>query len=154
MTALRSIAYAALSAAMVWLVGAAVMLALFGREIAQLITDDPAVVAAAASIFLAFAPMQISDGVQSAMLGALRGLSDTAWPAVVSAITYWAASLPLGYVFAHTLGFGPSGICAGFIVALAGAGAALTLRFHRKTHLLAQTPSDSIPPNERNRRDG
>ena len=66
--------------------------------------------AVAASIFLAFAPMQISDGVQSAMPGALRGLSDTAWPAAVSAIAYWAVSLPW--------------------------------RFHRKTHLLAQTPSD------------
>lgn len=139
--ALRPIAYAALSVAMVWLVGAALVLATQGAAIAGLITDDPAVVAVSAAIFLAFAPMQISDGVQSAMLGALRGLSDTLWPAAVSAIAYWAVSLPLGYVFAHHLGLGPAGIWAGFIVALAGAGAALTWRFMRKTRLLAQSPS-------------
>ncbi len=138
--ALRPIAYAALSVAMVWLVGAALVLATQGAAIARLITDDPEVVAVAAAIFLAFAPMQISDGVQSAMLGALRGLSDTMWPAAVSAIAYWAVSLPLGYGMAHYMGLGPAGIWAGFIIALAGAGAALTWRFQRRTHLLAQTP--------------
>ncbi len=139
--ALRPIAYAALAVAMIWLVGAALVLATQGAAIARLVTDDPAVVSVAAAIFLAFAPMQISDGVQSAMLGALRGLSDTLWPAAVSAIGYWLVSLPLGYVFAHHLGLGPAGIWAGFIVALAGAGAALTWRFLRKTRLLAQSAS-------------
>lgn len=131
--ALRPIALAAVSVAMLWLVGAALMLVFRGAEIARLITDDPEVVAVAAAIFLVFAPMQISDAVQSAMLGALRGLSDTAWPAVVSAIAYWPVALPLGWVLAHVGGMGPSGIWAGYILALAGAGTALTLRFWRKT---------------------
>lgn len=131
--ALRPIALAAVSVAMLWLVGAALMLVFRGAEIARLITDDPEVVAVAAAIFLVFAPMQISDAVQSAMLGALRGLSDTAWPAVVSAIAYWPVALPLGWVLAHAGGMGPSGIWAGYILALAGAGTALTLRFWRKT---------------------
>ncbi|MEY4872518.1 MAG: hypothetical protein RLZZ563_1848 [Pseudomonadota bacterium] len=139
--ALRPIAYAALSVAMVWLVGAALVLALQGEAIARLITDDPDVVVVATAIFLAFAPMQISDGVQSAMLGALRGLSDTAWPAAVSAIAYWLVALPLGYALAHWGGLGPAGIWAGFILALAGAGAALVWRFQRKTHLLAAKSS-------------
>jgi MATE family multidrug resistance protein len=84
--------------------------------------------------------MQISDAVQSAMLGSLRGLSDTAWPALVSAIAYWPVALPLGYALAHWAQMGPSGIWAGYILALAGAGAALTIRFWRKTALLAQSP--------------
>ncbi len=60
--ALRPIAYAALAVAMIWLVGAALVLATQGAAIARLVTDDPAVVSVAAAIFLAFAPMQISDG--------------------------------------------------------------------------------------------
>lgn len=139
--ALRPIALAAVGVAGVWLVAAAVTLALQGEAIARLVTDDPQVVAVAAAIFLVFAPMQISDAVQSAMLGALRGLSDTAWPAMVSAIAYWPVALPLGYVLAHWLGMGPSGIWAGYILALAGAGAALCLRFWHRTALLAQSPS-------------
>ncbi|MEN9410319.1 MAG: hypothetical protein RL216_2293 [Pseudomonadota bacterium] len=138
--ALRPIALAAVAVAMVWLVGAALVLAFKGDAIARLVTDDPDVVAVAAAIFLVFAPMQISDAVQSAMLGALRGLSDTAWPAAVSAIAYWPVALPLGWVLAHPVGMGPAGVWAGFILALAGAGAALTVRFWRRTALLAQDP--------------
>ena len=139
--ALRPIALAAVGVAMIWLVGAALLLAFKGEAIARLVTEDPEVVAVAAAIFLVFAPMQISDAVQSAMLGALRGLSDTAWPAAVSAIAYWPVALPLGWMLAHWGGMGPAGIWAGFILALAGAGLALTLRFWRRTGLLVQTPS-------------
>lgn len=138
--ALRPIALAAVAVAMVWLVAAAFLLAFRGEAIARLITDDPEVVAVAAAIFLVFAPMQISDAVQSSMLGALRGLSDTAWPAAVSAIAYWPVALPLGWVLAHPVGMGPSGVWAGFILALAGAGVALTVRFWRRTALLAESP--------------
>lgn len=134
--ALRPIALAAVGVAMVWLVAAAFLLAFRGEAIARLITDDPEVVAVAAAIFLVFAPMQISDAVQSSMLGALRGLSDTAWPAAVSAIAYWPVALPLGWVLAQPVGMGPAGVWAGFILALAGAGAALTVRFWRRTALL------------------
>jgi MATE family multidrug resistance protein len=131
--ALRPIALAAVSVAMLWLVPAALVFTFRGEAIARLIIDDPEVIALAAMIFLAFAPMQISDAVQSAMLGALRGLSDTAWPAAVSAIAYWPVALPLGWMLAHWGGMGPAGIWAGFILALAGAGTALTIRFWRKT---------------------
>jgi MATE family multidrug resistance protein len=140
MGALRPIALAAVGVAGLWLVTAAVVLVLHGEAIARLVTDDPEVVAVAAAIFLVFAPMQISDAVQSAMLGSLRGLSDTAWPALVSAIAYWPVALPLGYALAHGAQMGPSGIWAGYILALAGAGTALTVRFWRKTALLAQSP--------------
>lgn len=133
--ALRPIALAAVGVAMVWLVGAAFLLALRGEAIARLVTDDPEVVAVAAAIFLVFAPMQISDAVQSSMLGALRGLSDTAWPAAVSAVAYWPVALPLGWMLAHWGGMGPAGVWAGYILALAGAGAALSLRFWRRTAL-------------------
>jgi MATE family multidrug resistance protein len=133
--ALRPIALAAVSVAMVWLVAAALLLVFRGEAIARLVIEDPEVVALTAAIFLAFAPMQICDAVQSAMLGALRGLSDTAWPAAVSAIAYWPVALPLGWMLAHWAGMGPAGIWAGFILALVGAGAALTVRFWRTTAL-------------------
>jgi MATE family multidrug resistance protein len=131
--ALRPIALAALSVAMLWLVPAAVVLSFKGEAIGRLVTDDPEVVLVAAAIFLAFASMQIFDAVQSAMLGALRGLSDTAWPATVSAIAYWPVALPLGWMLAHWGGLGPAGVWAGFILALAGASVALSIRFWRKT---------------------
>jgi MATE family multidrug resistance protein len=132
---LRPIALAAVLVAMLWLTGAALLLAFKGEAIARLVIEDAEVVAVAAAIFLAFAPMQICDAVQSAMLGALRGLSDTVWPAAVSAIAYWPVALPLGWALAHWAGMGPAGIWAGFILALVGAGTALAVRFWRMTAL-------------------
>jgi len=97
------------------------------------VVADPAVVAMAASILLVFALAQVFDGVQSTMVGALRGLSDTAWPAGVSILAYWVFALPLGWVLAAPLGLGPGGIWLGWIMALAWAGGMLTWRFLRKT---------------------
>ena len=138
--ALRPIAYAALALALIWLSGAAVVLVFQGEAVARLITEDPEVVAVATLIFLTFAPMPISDAVQSSMLGALRGLSDTAWPATVSAIAYWIFALPSGYALAHWGGMGPAGVWAGFVLSLACAGAALLWRFHIKTELFSGSP--------------
>lgn len=131
--ALRPIVGAALVIVLTWLSGSAVMLGLFGANIAAAITGDPGVIAVAAAIFVVFAASQIADGVQSTMLGALRGMSDTGWPAVVSIIAYWGVALPLGWAYAHLLGFGPAGIWMGFVTALFGAGAALCWRFLART---------------------
>lgn len=133
---LRRIALAALSLVTGWLTMAAIGLFLFGHALARLISDDPAVVDVAAGIFRVFALFQIMDGVQSTALGALRGMSDTRWPALVSFIAYWLISLPLGWVLAHYGGMGPAGIWAGFFLGLLVAAVALVHRFRKKTRLL------------------
>jgi multidrug resistance protein, MATE family len=130
---LRGVALAGLALAVVWLSASAALLGFGGRLLAASITDDPAVIGVAVTIFAVFATMQIADGVQSTMLGALRGMSDTGWPAMVSILAYWGAGLPLGWVLSGW--FGPAGVWAGFAVALFGAGAALSWRFLRKTGL-------------------
>jgi len=132
---LRPIVLAALSMVSLWMTASALLLALRGAEIAALITSDPAVITLAASIFAVFAVSQIMDGLQSSLLGALRGLSDTAWPATVSLVAYWAVALPGGWVLARLAGYGPTGIWMGFVVALFGAALALALRFWRQSAL-------------------
>ena len=116
-----------------WLSVAVGVLVFGGEAIAGAISGDPAVVALAAQLFLAIAAMQLSDGVQSTMLGALRGLSDTVWPAMVSIVAYWGVALPLGWVLAYPLGFGPVAIWLGFGIGLSVAGVALTARFRWQT---------------------
>jgi MATE family multidrug resistance protein len=133
LSALRPIVSAALGLAMIWLCTAALILFFFGENVAGLITTDPEVIRTAASIFVIFAMMQVADGVQSIMLGALRGMSDTTFPAVVSMAAYWALALPLGWVLANSGGFGPAGIWLGFFIALVLAGGILTIRFVTRT---------------------
>lgn len=126
--ALRPIAWTALVLALGWQGIMALVMAFGGRTIAQWITGDEVVVALAAQMFLAVAALQIFEGLQSTMLGSLRGLSDTAWPAVVSLVGYWAISLPVGWWMAGPMGFGPAAIWGGFVAGLAFAGIALLFR--------------------------
>jgi len=133
---LRSITWAALGLAIVWLSTAAILLGLYGRNIAGLITSDPAVINIAATIFFVFAFSQVMDGVQSTMTGALRGLSDTGFPATVSLAAYWAIGMPLGWLLAHQGGMGPAGIWAGFVIALGFAAVVLVWRFLRQTSVI------------------
>lgn len=134
---LAPIAYAALAVAFVWLAGAAVVLGAFGRPISDAITGDADVAAMSAAILLVMAPMLIADSLQSTMLGALRGLSDTGYPAMVSTVAYWIVALPLGWGLATWGGMGAPGIWAGFLFGLAGAGVMLLARFRQQSGLLA-----------------
>jgi multidrug resistance protein, MATE family len=133
LTALRPITWAALGLATVWLAAAAMFLGLYGGTVAGWITDEPEVITVAATIFFVFAFSQVMDGVQSTMTGALRGLSDTGFPALVSLTAYWVLGLPLGWVLAHRASMGPAGIWAGFVIALGLAGLVLVGRFLRQT---------------------
>ncbi|MFN6976634.1 MAG: MATE family efflux transporter, partial [Gemmobacter sp.] len=131
--ALRPIVRAALVVATGWLSMVMLVLVFAGRHIAAAITGDAAVVALAAQMFVVLAFLQVMDGVQSTMLGALRGLQDTAWPAWVSMLAYWCIALPAGWIIARHAGFGPAGVWSGFGIALAIAATALTLRFLRRS---------------------
>lgn len=131
--ALRPITWAALGLGTCWLAGAALLLGVHGATVAGWITSDPQVISVAAAIFFVFAFSQVMDGVQSTMTGALRGLSDTGFPAVVSLLAYWVLGLPLGWYLAHQAGMGPAGIWAGFVIALGIAGLVLVWRFLRQT---------------------
>jgi len=52
---------------------------------------------------------------------------------MVSLGAYWVLGLPLGWVLAHPVGIGPSGIWMGFVIALGLAGGVLVWRFLRQT---------------------
>jgi multidrug resistance protein, MATE family len=130
---LRPIAGAAMGLVTVWMLGSAAVLGLAGEAIARAIVDDPEVVAVAAGLFFVVALMQVGDGLQSTGLGALRGLGDIGFASVVSLLTYWLLSLPLAYVLAFPMGWGVTGIWAGFGAGLAVAAVALPLRFFART---------------------
>lgn len=132
---LRPVVFAALGLVTLWLVGSAALLAFGGRWLAGLVTGDAAVVQTAATMMLVFALMQVFDGLQSTMVGALRGMSDAGWGAGISMIAYWPVGVPLGWVLAHQAGIGPAGVWLGWLVALAWAGGMLTWRFLAKTRL-------------------
>jgi multidrug resistance protein, MATE family len=130
---LRPIALAAMGIVTAWMLVSAGVLMFAGGWIARTIVSDPAVAQLAAAIFVVFALMQVADGLQSTGLGALRGLSDTGWPSVVTLIAYWGLALPLGWALAFPLGMGPVGIWVGFGAGLMVAAVLLPWRFLVRT---------------------
>ena len=129
---LRLIGFAALCVIIAWMALVMGGLLVGSGYLADLLSDDPAVVTLATSMFIVIAAMQIADGVQGTMLGAARGMTDNLIPVIVTMICYWIVALPVGYYLGFIVGWGPNGIWIGYGLGLACAATAITLRFFRK----------------------
>jgi multidrug resistance protein, MATE family len=86
---------------------AAMAFVLFPQALARLMTDDPAVLAAAAPLLRVAAAFQIVDGIQGVGAGVLRGAGDTRYTFVANMVGHWLFGFPV----ALALGvFGPLGV--------------------------------------------
>ena len=99
-----------------------------GAAIAEWFVANTAVASLAAQLLLVAGFFQIFDGVQITSSGALRGFEDTRAPMFIGMLSYWLVALPVSYLSAFKLGFGPQGIWFGFLTGLALAAAALVAR--------------------------
>jgi multidrug resistance protein, MATE family len=90
------------------------------------------VVQLAAGLMLFAAIFQLSDGLQAASGGALRGLKDTRIPMVMMVVSYWGFGMPLGWWLGIHRGGGAPGMWIGLIAGLSAAALLLTWRFWRK----------------------
>lgn len=113
-------------------VPAALML-LLPAQIAGLYTTDPALIAGATTLLMIAALFQLSDGVQVASMGALRGLKDTRVPMLIAAVSYWGVGMPTGWLLSFQAGLGVPGMWFGLIAGLTCAALLLTLRFHLRS---------------------
>ncbi len=104
-------------------------LALAPGPLARLLTDDPAVIAAAIPLFRVAAVFQVLDGLQGAGAGVLRGLGDTRFTFAANVVGHWLLGLPAVLLLAFAAGLGVAGIWLGFVVGLAAVAAALVGRF-------------------------
>jgi multidrug resistance protein, MATE family len=100
------------------------------RAIVGLYTSDPQVVAAAASLLFLAALFQLSDGMQVASSGALRGLKDARVPMLICAMSYWGVGMPVGWLFAIVLDWRTPGMWIGLIAGLSCAAVLLFARFN------------------------
>ena len=87
------------------------------RLIAAGYTGDPAVLALAASALLLSCLFFVADGLQVVGAQSLRAQSDVWVPTATHFASYLLVMMPLGYVFAITLGGGVPGIIWAIIVA-------------------------------------
>ena len=116
------------------LLGGAVMVlfaslfAVFPEALARIYTRDAATIAMAALLLPVAAMFQVFDGLQVVSVGVLRGAADTAVPAVLAFLGFWAVGLPSGWFLGFRLGQGPAGIWWGLTIGLAAVASLLLLR--------------------------
>ncbi len=123
-------------------IASALIIFLFPRQIAAIYTSDPQVSAVAVSLLFFAAIFQLSDGLQAAAAGVLRGLKDTKWPMIMVIVAYWLVGLPLSYGLGIAGGYRGPGIWVGLLGGLTVAALALIGRFV----LLSRPKHDSTSP--------
>lgn len=126
---LRPILKAGVAMVTLWQVMAAALFVLGGRLMAETMSEDPAVIELAVTLFFMVALLQVADGIQGTALGALRGMSDMTWPSVVTLIAYWPLALPMSFVLGFVVDMGAVGVWLGYMLGLAVAAIALPLRY-------------------------
>lgn len=123
--------------ALIALITASLVL-LLPHLIAAIYSQDPVVIEIAVHLLFFTALYQLSDAVQLASTGALRGYKDTKWPMVIALSCYWVIALPLGVLLGITdliaQPSGPVGLWQGLVVGLTLAALFQSYRLYRVSH--------------------
>jgi MATE family multidrug resistance protein len=116
---------------------------IFGRfAIARFFLGDTAastdaVIDLAATLLLVGATLFITDGLQTVLAGALRGLKDTRVPLLFASIGYWLVGFPAAWVLAFSMGYGAVGVWIGLSLGTLVYATLLSLRFLRLANRFA-----------------
>ena len=94
------------------------------------INDNKEVVLIASKLLLVAAFFQIFDGLQVAVLGALRGLQDVKIPAFITFVSYWIVGFPVSYYLGLYTSLESVGIWIGLFTGLFVASILLYIRFN------------------------
>ncbi|MDQ6799893.1 MAG: MATE family efflux transporter [Acidobacteriota bacterium] len=117
-------------AAVVMSIGAVLFISI-PSLLARLITNQPAVVAAAIPLFFVAGLFQLSDGLQAAGIGALRGAADTRFAFFSNLVGYWIVGFPLSLLLGFHLKMGVVGLWWGFVAGLTTVAVLVFLRFQK-----------------------
>jgi MATE family multidrug resistance protein len=89
------------------------------RTIARIYTDQPTVLAVAASLIPLAGVFQVFDGLQVVSIGILRGLADTRGPMIINVVGFWLVGLPVSAWLGFRTSLGPRGLWWGLVAGLA-----------------------------------
>jgi len=124
----------------------ALTLLLFPRQIASLYSNDPAVIAIAASLIPIAGVFQIFDGLQVTSGGVLRGFGETRSPMFANLVGYWVLGFPVSLWLGFKLGLGPRGLWWGFVVGLGAVGIFLVSRVRERLLHVPEPVQIDLPP--------
>ena len=129
-TAIAAVVAVMGTAALVFIIAARPLVALFTRDAAVL--DVGVVLLAVAAMF------QIFDGLQVVATGALRGVGNTRAAMVWNLIGHWLLGLPTGWTLCFVVGWGVVGLWLGLSIGLIVCGIVLVVVWHRASRAAAR----------------
>ena len=110
----------------------------FGKSIAALFIEAPAVINLTASLLVIVGIFQLFDGLQVASSAMLRGLHDARIPALIGFVSYWIVGLPVSAGLAFMVRWGAAGVWWGLAAGLLIACITLGPRLWKHTAPLAR----------------
>ena len=98
--------------------------------------ENTEVILIASKLLLIVALFQIFDGLQVAILGALRGMQDVKIPTLMTFIAYWIIGFPICFYLGLYTPLKSTGIWIGLLISLVSSSIMLFLRFNYLTKKL------------------
>ncbi|XOD67810.1 MAG: MATE family efflux transporter [Flavobacteriales bacterium Tduv] len=111
----------------------ALVFIIWRHDLPLIYLNDEQVVVIAAQLLIVAALFQLSDGIQSVALGALRGMYDVKRPMWISFFSYWVVAVPLGWFCAVPMEMNALGIWIGLGLGLTISAVLLLLRYNGQT---------------------
>lgn len=118
----------------------ATFLIVFRYPLADMYTDDLAVITIAGSLILFAAAFQLVDAIQCVASYALRGYKVTTIPMIIHIIAFWGCGLLPGYVLAFHYQMGIYGFWTALVLSLAVASVLLLWYLEKHSKKLACSP--------------
>ena len=104
-----------------------------GAWVVSMYSSDPAVNEITVGLLLYAAIFQLSDGIQVAAAGALRGIKDMNFIMLSNVFSFWALGLVASWYLCFKAGYGVKGLWMGLIVGLTSAAVLNLSRYWYKT---------------------
>lgn len=121
------------------------LIGIFGKWIPMLYVLDTQVQSIASTLLIIAALFQLSDGLQVACMGALRGITDVRVPTLITLFAYWGIGIPFGYILGFVFDMGAVGIWISLFFALTAAAILLCLRFLSRSKTIVQHLGNTVP---------
>ena len=129
--AMRKAGIASMHLVLTFMAMCSVVIILFRHEIASVFTQEEDVIDLAAILLIMTGIYQMADGLQTVIIGALRGMKNVITPMVVAFICYIVVTISVSYFCGIYLGWGAAGIWFAYILELYLASLLLIIRFRK-----------------------
>lgn len=129
--AMRKAGIASMHLVLTFMAMCSVVIILFRHEIASVFTQEEDVIDLAAILLIMTGIYQMADGLQTVIIGALRGMKNVITPMVVAFICYIVVTISVSYFCGIYLGWGAAGIWFAYIIELYLASLLLIIRFRK-----------------------